>query len=248
MPDLIAPRAVAWLKATTQPRLLQAHRNVWNLINEHGDVLALLTPAVGMQPFGWLVTTARLAFLRPAAPLAVDREACMLQVGQTMMVAAQAQSWQPRPAWQKLDRRPLPAPDLSLLPARARAGLVQLVDGVAQAQATTIEAGTLALAGYGYGLTPTGDDLLVGVLHALHVWRAEVAAISTAAIATLAAPRTSALSAAFLRCAAAGEAAAVWHALADDAPGALARLLATGARSGREAWAGFCYAGRMLRD
>lgn len=248
LPALIAPRALAWLRTTRRPRLLQSHRAAWNFVNEHGAVLALVTPAVGMMPFGWLVSPLTLHKLSaaPATPLAVDANRLSLTVGLSQMVAAEAHSWQPRPAWQKLTDYALPAADLSQLPARVRGGLMQLADSLVDEDAATIANGALALAGYGTGLTPTGDDVLVGVLYALAVWRpgsrwADI-------LAELAAPRTTTLSAALLRCAAAAEAGAVWHALAEGEPDALTRLLAVGAGSGHEAWAGFCYAGRILRQ
>jgi len=52
-------------------------------------------------------------------------------------------------------------------------------------------------------------------------------------------PRTTTLSAAFLRAAGDGEATIHWHDLADGRPGAMDRILAIGATSGRDAWIGF---------
>lgn len=102
------------------------------------------------------------------------------------------------------------------------------------------------LAGRGIGLTPSGDDVLMGVLYALWVWKPERALLE--AIVRRAAPRTTTLSAAFLRAAAEGEASYAWHRLAGGDPGAIVDILATGHSSGREAWAAFVTTWTRLAD
>jgi hypothetical protein len=100
------------------------------------------------------------------------------------------------------------------------------------------------LAGLGDGLTPAGDDYLVGVMAALWLkgkvnWLPQMAAI--------AAPRTTRLSAAFLQAAGRGEFSQPWHylvqalAAADTAAleKAMAELTAVGASSGQAGLAGF---------
>lgn len=95
----------------------------------------------------------------------------------------------------------------------------------------------MGLIGAGPGLTPAGDDLVAGVLAALAiVGRPEPGAVS--AIVARAAGATTSLSAALLRCAAAGQmvpqAGALLRALVEPGPvGApLRTLLAVGATSG----------------
>jgi hypothetical protein len=101
------------------------------------------------------------------------------------------------------------------------------------------------LAGLGSGLTPAGDDYLLGVMAALYFAGRQTELLPI--IAAAAAPRTTRLSAAFLRAAANGEFMESWHDLAQalfagDAPAvavAMARIAEFGLSSGREALAGF---------
>ncbi len=75
-----------------------------------------------------------------------------------------------------------------------------------------LEAGARQLAGLGSGLTPAGDDFLTGVM--LWAWLAHPHPSSFChLLAETAAPRTTILSAAWLRAAAAGQCSAPWHRL-----------------------------------
>ncbi len=104
------------------------------------------------------------------------------------------------------------------------------------------------LAGLGAGLTPSGDDFLVGVMHAQ--WAAappELIGPLAEAITAAAAPRTTRLSAAWLHAAARGEAGWPWHALFQVLPSgsrsdletAARRLVSIGHTSGADALTGF---------
>ena len=112
--------------------------------------------------------------------------------------------------------------------------------------------GASALAGLGSGLTPAGDDFLVGTM--LSAWLAHPAPGTLCqAIAQAAVSRTTTLSAAFLRAAARGECSAAWHALlaalithtcevAENRIAAAAGdILRHGATSGADSLAGFLY-------
>lgn len=103
------------------------------------------------------------------------------------------------------------------------------------------------LAGLGSGLTPSGDDFMVGALHALYVLHPDNAEALAAAVAEQAAPRTTWLSAAWLYAAARGEAGSPWHTLIKamaerDIPSieaAASFVLRAGHTSGADALAGF---------
>ncbi len=106
------------------------------------------------------------------------------------------------------------------------------------------EAAVSQLAGLGSGLTPAGDDYLVGVMAALWLLqRPEV----PPQIAAIAVPKTTTLSAAFLQAAGQGYFSEAWHGLVhaldsgDRAAtgGAVQRIADFGASSGRDALAGF---------
>ncbi len=111
------------------------------------------------------------------------------------------------------------------------------------------------IAGRGPGLTPSGDDLLIGILHALVVWPELVEAGKARdvrdLIATAARSRTTRISGAYLEAAGHGWAAEPWHALVRafrDSPAAtrvaVRRLLRIGETSGADALTGFCWAWR----
>ncbi len=137
----------------------------------------------------------------------------------------------------------------ALATQRVRAGAAHLVAGLAAASLERCRSGVQALAGLGGGLTPAGDDFIVGVL--LAAWAglgaAERALPLAPVVAAEAASRTTTLSAAYLHAAARGECAAPWHALfaallrakPAETLRALRRLLAVGHTSGADGLAGF---------
>jgi hypothetical protein len=104
------------------------------------------------------------------------------------------------------------------------------------------------LIGLGPGLTPAGDDVMSGTIAGLVLLGHPSADRFAAGVYALAAGRTTELSRALLRHAACGrvsaEFAAVLHALVGERPlaPAVARLLATGATSGRAMTLGLCTA------
>lgn len=113
------------------------------------------------------------------------------------------------------------------------------------------------VAGRGPGLTPSGDDLLIGILYALWIWPRLVGTGSAAAARTLivdaARPHTTRISAAYLDAAGRGSAAEPWHALMGTfrlspaaTRAAVRRLLRVGETSGADALTGFCWAWRRL--
>jgi len=131
---------------------------------------------------------------------------------------------------------------------RARIGAADLVLGLQQGHADQALAGAKRLAGLGNGLTPAGDDFLLGV--SLAVWaglygkdRAE----QVAKLIETACPLTTLLSAAYLRSAAQGECIAPWHTLfaalllsdAEVTRMAAKSLMSIGHSSGCDGLAGF---------
>jgi hypothetical protein len=110
--------------------------------------------------------------------------------------------------------------------------------------------GATQLAGLGSGLTPAGDDFLTGAM--LWAWLAHSnPRVFCRTLVAAAGPRTTTLSAAFLRATARGECSAAWHtllaALSHGSDVEVARgvqgVLAHGATSGADALAGFLWAG-----
>ena len=146
----------------------------------------------------------------------------------------------------------IPLPERILEAARENMSKIYL--GVQKNDSESIEAAAKRLAGLGPGLTPAGDDFLVGLMHGLWATRPEENATKLSSlIANTAAPRTHALSAAWLQTAALGDAAEPWHELLEaiahqDASAlkrAAMRILPTGHTSGADALGGFL--GILLR-
>jgi hypothetical protein len=100
----------------------------------------------------------------------------------------------------------------------------------------------------GNGLTPAGDDFLMGAIYALWALRSPEEAHQLANLTVeMAVPLTTSLSGAWLRAAARGEAAQPWHDLVSGlidgnkatVAGAVDQILAIGHSSGADALAGF---------
>ena len=118
-----------------------------------------------------------------------------------------------------------------------------------------VKAGAAQLAGLGTGLTPSGDDFLLGTM--LCAWLAHpaprhyCAGVSDAALA-----RTTSLSAAYLRSAADGECSSPWHRLLEaleagsdeELVAAASAVLAHGHTSGADALAGFFWMGLRIPE
>lgn len=141
---------------------------------------------------------------------------------------------------------------ISPLPARifqaAEQNIPLLYAGIFANDGALISEAAKKLAGLGPGLTPAGDDLLLGAMHGL--WATlppNEAEVIARRIANAAIPRTHALSAAWLAAAERGEAAEPWHQLlAAISEGDIAalnqaamRILPTGHTSGADALSGF---------
>ena len=135
---------------------------------------------------------------------------------------------------------------------RARQGAECLLVGLHDGRISDIVQGTELLAGLGVGLTPAGDDFLLGFMARLWLEPALLPTVWTAldlcqTIARTAGPRTTRLSHTWLDHAARGQFAESWHDLAAalitnslaNIQHATNRILNTGATSGRDAMAGF---------
>lgn len=264
-----SPMAARWLQSSS-PRILHVFERACNLVNGRGDILSLVGTEVGPGPFAVVLPLTqpfdRLASL--ASP--VNIKGASIQLGRVTIDTAEATLWQPVPEWRLLRQRrkclyshhpaihevlaSSPEADTQLA-ASARSRLAQaataLLHGIAVGDETVCLDGARRLAGLGAGLTPAGDDFLMGVIFALWSTRSEAEASSLAiAIADAAVPRTTALSGAWLRAAARGEAAQPWHDLINrlarpnpsSVNDALARIISIGHSSGADALAGFATA------
>lgn len=253
----VTPRAQQWLRNSRSARVLHIFEEVCTLTNERDEVISLVSPAIGSGPFTVVLAGEFTAGLAVDQPVALDSARQRLAVGPLVVDAGEAAVWQPRPDWSRLRNADitkwppaagLPAAGLS---ANINASLKLTVAGIIDNDTPACRAGVEGLAGRGPGLTPMGDDVLVGVLFALWVWYPSHLPRSLQEwmelIVATAVPRTTTLSANFLRAAADGEAVWQWHELVNGRPQAIDRILAIGHTSGADAWAGFQYTGSVLR-
>lgn len=244
-----------WLSHSRHTRILHIFDRACNLINEHGDVLSIVAPEIGNGPFN-LVIEDDLNFAEhcnvDSFILGQDRD---LQIGNITIHLSEAKQWSARPDWEGISAkravilrqlsqlripndRPLIPPDL----------VSAFSTAVATADLATAIAAAKKLAGLGSGLTPSGDDFIIGSLYAAWILHPpKTAGILAETVASSAAPLTTSLSAAWLRAAGRGEAGIQWHDFLDallstDLPWrqvAMENILATGATSGADALFGF---------
>lgn len=254
-------------------RIEHHHRHACNLRSDQGHYLAIVSPRYGNGPFHIVTPLAVLNSLPHAGQL--DWVDGQLLGAQVTIRLHSAQPWEPRlpmlptpPPWPVLAQLLGPYPEhlqtllsqpdarLPALAVALNAGLEELKRGFHTNNPALLTAGIERLAGLGPGLTPAGDDLLLGMLAGLWLGQGErwpaarVQAIS-AQVEMLAGPRTTSLSATWLRHAAQGEFGAAWHRLThalstQQRPTihlALEHIAAHGATSGLAALTGLaiCY-------
>jgi len=139
------------------------------------------------------------------------------------------------------------------LETRAAPALRDLARGLQHPDALLVGHAASTLAGLGPGLTPSGDDVLVGCLLTLALY-ADTADRMRHAIVSGVRNRTTRISMAYLEAAARGEASETWHRLVDavaendpDRIAAAARgVMAFGETSGSDMLAGFVLAAEAL--
>lgn len=233
-----------------------------NLVDGYGRVIALTLPEVGNGPFSVVVDGWPGCFesLAPAEPAIANSD--RLSVGSLHLDLTAVPTWNPRlvflaqplslntaltgilqpyTAWPDREVGPALSRRLAQMAARLNQAVIQASgeDGEGEVAAAASQ-----LAGLGNGLTPAGDDFLLGVMAAL--WM--IGSLNLLSpLATAAIPRTTALSAAFLKAAAQGEFIEPWHELAQAlctgevelVRWAVEKVARFGATSGRDALAGF---------
>ncbi|MFL5806595.1 MAG: DUF2877 domain-containing protein [Roseiflexaceae bacterium] len=223
-------------------------------------MIALATPAIGNGPFCIVLDAIGDLFeaLEPQQPARVDAE--QIAIGALSIPLRDARAWdatlpggkralhlapalaailQPYAHWPPPDTDTPWASSMARLLAQGARALLEALE-----QRADLAEAAQSLAGLGSGLTPAGDDFLLGTIAALWLLGEREA---TPTIARASAARTTALSGAFLTAAAQGQFIEPWHDLAlalhgqDEARSreALLRIAAYGASSGRDALAGF---------
>ena len=138
-------------------------------------------------------------------------------------------------------------------PARASEGMDALYSALRHPDAATLAHAADRLVGFGLGLTPSGDDVLAGMLIALHLVRPAPAIAVSDIVKEAARGRTTRISIAYLEAASQGNAGEAWHTLARTLEGthdgmrtAARRIMAFGETSGADMLTGFVLAAEAL--
>ena len=258
-----------WLTYSRNPRILHVFDTACNLINEHSEVLSIVTQQIGNGPFN-LVIENNVCFsehLNLESPVTVART--QLHLGDLTINTADVKPWVPRPDWESLHTKKNEFLDqiISLQATLSDAGgkpgnpltaslpvtnYQSQVSDLCSALVTLDLSSALKIAsklsGLGAGLTPAGDDFILGAIYATWIIHPpEIASVLAEGVTNAAAPLTTSLSAAWLRSAGKGEAGILWHAFFEsllagntsDIQVQITRLLSVGASSGADALAGF---------
>ncbi len=188
----LTPAAQRWLTHTQHARILNVFERASNLVNERGEVLALVTAARAMTPFAIQVDGRSFRDVSPADSVGVAGDE--LRLGPLRIFTGAASVWNPVPDWEAISRALAADPRrqtflaetvialgkpgslldlLSPSPSgrggwgvRAERGARSLIAGLHTQSLDRCLAGVHALAGLGGGLTPAGDDFICGALFA----------------------------------------------------------------------------------
>lgn len=250
-----------WLAKSRHPRILHVFGCACNLIDERGEILSIVTPEIGNGPFNLVVKTDILFTEHLSVESAVSVSADDITLGGLNIPTAKAKLWNAMPDWNLLhSARDNISGQLTKLPiANYREASLwdsspilqfsnSLVSSIVTADLPSSLFAAKRLAGLGQGLTPSGDDFLMGALHAAWILHPqEVASGLARSVAESAAPLTTSLSAAWLRSAGRGEAGELWHQFFDALvsgdeiriKSSVEKILAVGETSGADALAGF---------
>jgi hypothetical protein len=269
-----APKAQRWLERSSRARILNLFPEALNLINDGQTVLSLVVPALGNGPFAIVVDCDEIPNQFEITEQIVIQNNEIL-IGDVAFQLDAAEVWNPIPDWQSLiqvEKAGLVAeiegqlretssgggiaevcyPDENIPGSKffsaMQAGSNFLLEGLREVNTEKIMTGAETLGGLGVGLTPSGDDYLMGVMYGL--WaslRPEVASNTCNLIWAGAAGQTTTLAREWLAAAVAGEAVESWHGLVsavaevweEEIARAIGEILETGETSGADALCGF---------
>lgn len=281
---LITPSVLTWLKfGHNGCRVAGIYGKSCNLLNGKGDYLTLAFAEIGPGPFTILIELDESdvedfrILVDSDTPVTISSD--HIKVGNLLVSVEDAQLWNPEPNWdigeaimdeawstylqQYLVKN---GPTSSLVSVILRQemtiynkialeGWLVLGDGLKDHNLDQILNGAHKLAGLGIGLTPAGDDFLLGVIYA--IWTSQPSRLAekmSLSIYRTAAPQTTSLSAYWLKVAARGQATKPWHDLlrairnVDDLKISEAAnfLTSYGQTSGYDALAGYVLASKKL--
>ncbi|MCA9923413.1 MAG: DUF2877 domain-containing protein [Anaerolineales bacterium] len=250
---------------TTAVSLLHLFNQACNLVNQVGDAISLVTPQIGPGPFAAVLPVSSMQeIISSASSFRVESESLFINSLEIDIMTADM--WQPQPDWRAIrghcaiwgkqqpaiavwvqQKRMQRLQGNTAVSRRLHQLEAEIVWAVQNNQLDRVRYAVERLAGLGPGLTPAGDDFLMGMMYGLWATRPEeVARFWADVVVKTAVPRTTTLSAAWLKAAARGEAVAAWHELGrwlvrneSEWETAVNAILQTGHSSGADALAGF---------
>lgn len=284
----------AWLANTRQPHVLHVFKHACNLINEHKDVLSVVSQEIGDGPFNLVVGDAVVFSDHLNLESPIINSPNLLNLGDLTIHTQNARVWSPHPNWEILHARRddiskslltnyqkfgldtgfahrsafgagnnaqpystttfnlnLPITnycEASLWDQFSNSPVSSLPIALVNADLPATLNATQKLAGLGIGLTPSGDDFIMGaILAAWSIHPADVTEVLAMEVTEAAAPLTTSLSGAWLRSAGKGEAGILWHQFFDALLSAeqaaiqesMDKILSIGESSGADALFGF---------
>jgi len=240
-------KALDWFQNGTRARVLHVFDQACNLINAEGNILSIVTPELGPAPFSVVLDTAVnfRRWLDAETMLCFEPERATL--GNLRVDVVRPNIWNPHPNWEKTNQRKV-ASALPFLQKELNAS--KILPGLPPdfpTEKNPVEL-TNFFVGRGSGLTPSGDDFLIGWMYGMWmIFNPNHAGEFGEQVYNTAIGRTTSLSLAWLKAAAKGEAGHQWHQLVDAIAGeteseiqqACKGIIQTGYSSGMDALAGF---------
>lgn len=264
----LVPQVNDWLANSGHPRILHIFDHACNLINERMEVLSIVTPQIGKGPFN-LVIADEICFSQQLGLEAeISASPTRLHLGDLTVHTDNASIWNARPDWEVLHSQKVNITnqltqllltnylniggfDRQALPI-SQSLVSNLSLALVNADISSARKLVSQLAGLGVGLTPSGDDIIMGAMYATWILHPPTAAsVIAQQIADTAAPLTTSLSGAWLRSAGRGEVGILWHRFFDALVSVgrignptylqetMKNILAVGETSGADALAGF---------
>jgi len=267
----LAPDVNDWLANSRQPRILHVFDQACNLINERREVLSIVTPQIGNGPFNLVLEDDVLFSEHLSLESPVSVFPTQLNLEDFIISIDNAKLWLPRADWEMLHARrdvildeltklqithyQVRGLDMSLAKSArdySTTSLQSLISNLSSSLANADLPSSLIasqkLSGLGIGLTPAGDDFILGAIYAAWIIHPpEITTILVKEVTNTAAALTTSLSAAWLRSAGRGEAGILWHDFFDTLISAdsiaiqlsVEEILSIGHTSGADALAGF---------
>ena len=260
----VTPYVLAWLERTTAVSILHRFDRVCNLVNQDGEVVSIVALSIGAGPFAIVVSEEYVGHFFDAKSIRIDNG--YLVVNNTRVDISEVEVWQPKPNWGLLQMcldqwiNVIPRIETMVKSKRQMYGDIEtsvaqrlrqleskLIHTIIDNDQVAFKTAVSQIAGLGGGLTPSGDDFLVGLLYGVFTTRSEDGVQVWADIVLkTAVSRTTTLSGAWLRAAARGEAIAAWHELCQKLimtdqtwKTPVLKILDIGHSSGADALAGF---------